>query len=96
MGEHRGRGPANYRRSDARIAEDINDRLTDDPFLDASGIEVTVNEGEVTLGGTIRSRRCKRRAEDIADDVSGVKHVQNNLRVKERETDAPSQRQQGR
>jgi len=29
-GQHRGRGPKNYTRSDQRISEDINDRLTDE------------------------------------------------------------------
>jgi hypothetical protein len=32
----------------------------------------------------VNSRAEKRRAEDIAEAVSGVKHVQNNLRVKDR------------
>ena len=41
----------------------------------------TLHKGEVTLSGTVNSRLEKRRAEDVADDVSGVKHVQNNLRV---------------
>jgi osmotically-inducible protein OsmY len=81
-GEHRGRGPKGYRRSDARIADDINDRLTDDPHIDASHIEVSVKEGEATLAGTIFRREDKRRAEDIADAVSGVTHVQNNLRLR--------------
>jgi len=79
--EHRGRGPKSYRRSDDRIREDVNDRLTDDPFLDASNIEVTVSEGEVTLTGTVGDRGDKRRAEDLAEHCSGVKHVQNNIRV---------------
>jgi osmotically-inducible protein OsmY len=35
----------------------------------------------VTLNGTVNSRDDQRRAEDIADHVSAVKHVQNNLRV---------------
>jgi osmotically-inducible protein OsmY len=78
---HRGRGPKNYTRSDERIREDVNDRLTDDPFLDASGVEVQVTTCEVTLTGTVDSREDKRRAEDIAEQVSGVRHVQNNLRV---------------
>ena len=81
-GQHRGRGPKSYQRSDARILEDINDRLTDDPQLDASDIEVSVAEREATLSGTVSSRRDKRRAEDLADSVSGVTHVQNNLRVR--------------
>ena len=78
--DHRGRGPKNYARSDERIREDVNDRLTEDVWIDASEIDVTVAEGEVTLVGSVEDRRAKRRAEDIADDVSGVKHVQNNLR----------------
>lgn len=80
-GPHRGKGPKGYARSDARILEDINDRLTDDGRLDASEIEVRVEGGEVTLSGFVHSREGKRRAEDIADRVSGVGHLQNNLRV---------------
>jgi osmotically-inducible protein OsmY len=78
--DHRGRGPKNYARSDERIREDVNDRLTEDVWIDASEIEVTVEGGEVTLSGTVADRSIKRRAEDCADAVSGVKHVQNNLR----------------
>ncbi|MBO9710994.1 MAG: BON domain-containing protein [Caulobacter sp.] len=81
LGEHRGRGPRNYRRSDERIRDDVNDRLTDDSWLDAGGVEVTVENGEVTLSGQVRSREDKRRAEVIAEGVSGVENVQNNLRA---------------
>ncbi len=80
-GEHRGRGPKGYARSDERIREDVNDRLTDDPYVDASDIEVSVSNREVTLSGTVDSREAKRRAEDIAESIPGVTHVQNNLRV---------------
>jgi osmotically-inducible protein OsmY len=82
-GQHRGRGPRGYARSDDRIRDDVNDRLTDDPFVDASEIDVSVQNGEVTLGGTVDNRQTKRRAEDVAENVSGVKHVQNNLRVRQ-------------
>jgi len=80
-GPHRGRGPKAYVRSDDRILDDIGDRLADDPWLDASGVEVGVVAGEVTLSGGVEHRRDKRRAEDLAERVSGVKHVQNNLRM---------------
>jgi osmotically-inducible protein OsmY len=80
---HRGRGPRGYARSDERIREDVSDRLSDNPILDASDIEVTVSSGEVTLGGSVDSRYSKRLAEDLAEEVSGVKHVQNNLRVRQ-------------
>jgi osmotically-inducible protein OsmY len=78
---HRGRGPKNYTRSDERIREDINDRLTDHDYLDASNIEVAVQASEVTLTGTVNSRHEKRLAEDIAEDVSGVHNVENRLRI---------------
>jgi osmotically-inducible protein OsmY len=81
--DHRGRGPRGYRRSDARILEDVNEQLTDDPRLDASGLEVTVDGGEVTLSGTVDSREAKRRAEDIAESVSGVAYVVNRLRPRQ-------------
>jgi hypothetical protein len=42
-----------------------------------------VSNQEVTLSGTVHTRRQKRLAEECAESVSGVKHVQNNLRVKE-------------
>ncbi|WP_205574567.1 BON domain-containing protein [Indioceanicola profundi] len=80
---HRGRGPTGYKRADARISDDIHDRLTEDPYLDATDISVKVEDGEVTLSGHVSNRRDKRRAEDLAEDVMGVRHVQNNLRVRE-------------
>ena len=84
-GYHRGKGPKGYKRSDERIKEDINDRLSDDPFVDASFIEATVTDGEVTLTGTVSDRSDKRRAEDIAEAISGVKNVENRIRVSSQE-----------
>jgi len=81
--QNRGRGPRGYSRSDDRVREDVNDRLTDDSYVDASEIDVAVSKGEVTLSGTVTHRSAKRRAEDIAESISGVTHVQNNLRVRQ-------------
>ena len=80
-GQHKGKGPKGYNRSDERIKEDINDRLSDDVFVDASEIEVSINQGEVILTGTVTTRSEKRRAEDVVENVSGVKNVENRLRV---------------
>jgi osmotically-inducible protein OsmY len=80
-GNFRGKGPKNYMRSDERIREDVNDRLTDYAYIDASDIEVTVNNGEVVLSGTVDSRYDKRLAESIAEDVTGVRNVENRIRV---------------
>lgn len=80
-GPFRGRGPRGYQRSDDRIREDVCERLTDDPEIDASNMEVAVKDGEVTLSGTVSSRDDKRRAEECAEETSGVKDVHNGLRV---------------
>ena len=76
-----GRGPKGYQRSDARINEDVCDRLCDAPDIDATNIEVKVEHGEVTLSGSVSDRADKRRAEDLIENVSGVREVHNNLRV---------------
>jgi len=52
----------------------ITDRLTDDPGVDASGIEITVADWEVTLSGMVTTRFERRRAGDIVEAVSGVTH----------------------
>jgi len=77
----RGLGPKGYKRSDERIADDVHQRLSDDPWLDASHITVAVMDGEVTFSGHVDCREAKHRAERIVEDLSGVTHVQNNLRV---------------
>jgi osmotically-inducible protein OsmY len=76
-----GRGPKGYRRSDERIREEICDRLTDDWRVDASEVEVNVNNGQVTLSGSVHSREEKRKAEDMTESIPGVHDVHNNLRV---------------
>ncbi|HEX6914694.1 MAG TPA: BON domain-containing protein, partial [Chitinophagaceae bacterium] len=86
MGPHRGKGPKGYRRSDERIRDDINDRLSDDSFIDASDIDITVENSEVVLSGSVDSREEKRRAEDIAERISGVSNVENRLKVRTRQS----------
>jgi len=79
--DYRGRGPRGYQRSDARVFEDICDRLTVDPRIDASDVEVDVKGAEVTLRGSVRSRDEKRYAEDVVEHVMGVRDVNNHLKV---------------
>jgi osmotically-inducible protein OsmY len=76
-----GRGPKGYKRSDERIREDVSEALTRSHEVDATNIEVAVNDGIVTLTGSVDDRHAKRMAEDVAQDVSGVRDVQNQLRV---------------
>jgi hypothetical protein len=79
-GPYVGKGPKGYQRKDERILEDVCESLSADPHVDATNIEVEVNGGEVTLRGTVQDRQMKRRAEDRAEEVRGVKDVHNELR----------------
>ena len=63
--------------------EDVRERLTHDPEIDATEIEVQVTSGEITLTGTVDSREAKRKAEDAVENVSGAKQVHNQLRVQQ-------------
>ena len=79
---HRGKGPKGYRPSDERLRKRICERLTDDPFIDASDIEVSVANGEATLSGTVETRRMKFSVEELVADIAGVISVENAIRVR--------------
>jgi hypothetical protein len=80
-GPYYGIGPRGYQRSDHRIREDVCERLTQHGLIDARRIIVRVNNGEVTLQGTVQDRRAKRMAEDTASSVAAVSDVLNLLRL---------------
>lgn len=86
MTNHRGKGPKDYQRSEDRIREDVCDRLTDDSALDATNINVQIQGNEVVLTGTVNSRDQKRRAEDVVESISGVRNVENRLKVSSEES----------
>jgi osmotically-inducible protein OsmY len=80
-GGHRGKGPKDYQRSSDRIREDVCDRLSDDDRLDATHIQVRVEGNEVVLTGTVNDRYQKRYAEDLVESISGVRNVENRIKV---------------
>ncbi len=84
-GPETGHGPQGYHRSDERILDEINDRLMLHGQLDARDITTQVENGEVTFSGTVRSRRAKRMAEDVAESVPGVIDIHNELKVTRQE-----------
>ena len=81
-GPYRGRGPRGYVRSPVRIYEDLCDRLTENPFIDASDIDVTVTGTEVTLSGAVQDTIAMHQVQAIAEEVAGVSHVHNRLQLR--------------
>lgn len=79
---YRGLGPKGYRRSDEKLREIVCERLTDDPAIDASDIDVEVKDGEIKLTGAVSDRRAKWYVEDIVEACSGTAEIDNRLRTK--------------
>jgi hypothetical protein len=92
-GPYRGRGPRNYRRSDARIVEDVSDRLMMEPEIDATDMEVQVKDGTVSLTGAVPTRFEKRLSEFVAESVPGVRDVDNKLEIGARSVGSSGQRE---
>lgn len=73
--------PKGYRRSDERLFEEVCAALEDHGDIDASDIEVVVDDSDVILRGTVHSRWAKYYAEDLAAGIPGVRDVINELRI---------------
>lgn len=67
-------------RSDSEIVTELERRLSFNVWLEGGDIDVDVNDGKVTLTGTVGSAAMKRRAGDLAW-VHGVTAVDNQLKV---------------
>jgi len=69
-------------KSDNQLKQDIETELRWDPKVNAAEIGVTVNEGVVSLLGTVDTYAEKWAAEDATKRVSGVRTVAQDLTVK--------------
>jgi osmotically-inducible protein OsmY len=68
--------------SDYDVERWVGEELHWDPKLDSNAISVSVNDGEVTLRGTVGSFREKRDAEKTAQRVYGARTITNDLKVR--------------
>ena len=66
---------------DMEIESNIRNMLLWDGSIDSSNIEIIVDQGMVTLNGTVLSQWERKLAEDIAFSAKGVNGVNNNLVV---------------
>jgi osmotically-inducible protein OsmY len=66
---------------DEVIRQDIIDKLTHDPGIDTSKIQVEVENGKVILKGKADTEVEKQLSAKIARSVAGVKEVENHLHV---------------
>lgn len=72
-------GAAAY--DDATISTRVKTALLNDPQISALHIDVTSQQGVVTLSGTAKSAGDEQKAVAVARGVPGVKDVRSNLKV---------------
>jgi osmotically-inducible protein OsmY len=68
-------------RSDKAVGNDIRVALANDPATEAYEVNSTINEGIVTLTGTVQSWQEKDLCTRVAESVRGVRNVRNNLQI---------------
>ena len=68
-------------KTDSKIKKDVQDELVWEPNIDETKIGVTVDDGVVTLSGTVDSYAKKMAAEKAAKRVQGVKAVAEDIEV---------------
>ena len=66
---------------DVTIGTKMKTALAADPELSALKINVDTTQGNVRLRGEVRSVALRRKAEDMARKIEGVKSVDNQLMV---------------
>ena len=76
-----GLGPKGYQRKKVHILEDACEILARDKYLDASNIEIGFNNRVLLLRGEDFSRRDKKRAEALVENIPGILDVANQLEI---------------
>jgi hyperosmotically inducible protein len=67
---------------DATITTKVKAKLFDDSLVKGMAISVETFEGEVTLTGAVDTQAERQRAEYLAGSVTGVRRVNNLLKIK--------------
>ena len=67
---------------DAAITAKVKAAFAEDKVVSVFDIKVETDKGNVLLTGTVDSHDQKTRAKQLAENVAGVKSVENNLHVK--------------
>lgn len=78
-------------KSDQTIKQAVNDAFLYDPRVRSFNVEVGVEDGVVTLTGTVNNLQAKNSAANTASNVVGVQRVQNQIKVRPRHGVADSE-----
>lgn len=68
--------------TDDQIYDLVRRRLAGDPDVKGGAFDISVANGVVTLKGTVRTEKAKRKAEKLVKKIKGVKGVDNQLVIR--------------
>lgn len=73
----------NHRRTDVLIYEEVYEALLNDSVVDATDIEIKVEDGVVTLTGRVENRMMKKEAEICLEHITDIEDIFNLLTLSE-------------
>jgi hypothetical protein len=77
--------------NDEMIAKSVQDKVAADPIAKDSNVSVTVEDGKVTLKGTVKDSATQKRLEQIGREEPGAKGVDDETAVLQEPVPAPEQ-----
>lgn len=80
--------PRDITQRDRRILRDIEEKYRQKNYPYSEDMQITVDNGRVTLNGLVDSEKDKRDAEKIASAALGVRQIDNHLRVRNKASSA--------
>ena len=79
--DHSGKGPKGWNQAESILAQ-VNEALYLHPAVDASDIEAWMEGDIFVLSGKVSNHQQKKTAERLVENLSGIKDVRNEMRIK--------------
>lgn len=68
--------------SDDQLFDQVNRGLVTDPQLGARPLQITVQDGKVTVTGFVENEKLQKRVDKVVKKVKGVREVDNRVQIR--------------
>ena len=69
--------------SDDQLFDQVNRRLVTDPQLGARPLQITVEDGKVTVTGFVENLKLQKRVDKVVKKVKGVREIDNRVQIRQ-------------
>lgn len=69
--------------SDDQLFDQVNRGLVTDPQLGARPLQITVQDGKVTVTGFVENEKLQKRVDKVVKKVKGVREVDNRVQIRQ-------------